>query len=505
MTASLYVPARNAEPTLSRCLDAVARLDPAPRRVLVVVDDRSSDRTLEVARSSGFEVLIQTRPGLTAARNLAFESLDVEWIAALDADVVPAPDWLGALLEARARFPRAAAISGRTEERIAGAGDLWRALMHPHHWGQFDMDNPFMVISDALFHRPSVVAVGGYREQLERYGDDSRISRDLRDAGFRLAYTPEARAAHIRSDSVLSALDLRWSYAEPRLSEQLDDLEGLRRKLERNLEYGRLAVYRGRSAEAPELVLMGILLPLHHAVRDVEAMLRRRRVIEDSLRKGVVSAVRAHAIAIADRDLRFGAYARRELRGPVGSGGLEWPRWADFLGLLEANLGGWLEECRGVLGETAAAVEKAEPVSEWVERFGAPTDFAQPGTSWPPARSVSPWPERGAAPPIVALASDLKIPPGFEHAVVLHGPELPRFEAQHVMVPALQSFAKPRALLATVLPNVSRAWLRYRPPSRISAGEILLASDVAEACAGADLGIERFETQVGDIVIEARR
>jgi glycosyltransferase involved in cell wall biosynthesis len=505
MSASLYVPARNAEPTLGLCLEAIARLDPAPRRVLVVVDDRSRDRTLEIARQSGVEVLVQTRPGLTAARNLAFERLDDEWVAALDADVLPAPDWLGALLDARQRFPRAAAISGRSEERIAGTGDLWRALMHPHHWGRFAMDNPFMVVSDALFHRPTVLAVGGYREQLERYGDDSRISRDLRDAGFRLAYTPDARAAHIRTDSVVSALDLRWSYAEPRLSDQLDDLDGLGRKLDRNLEYGRLAVYRGRSAEAPALTLMGVLLPFHHALADADAMLRRRRFVSEAQRMQSVGVLRARALAAADRDPRFGAFARSHLGAVTEGSGLGWPRWAGFLAALESNLSGWLEECGDVLGEAAAALEKPEPVSDWAERFGAPADVSQPGARWPAARSVSPWDEREATPSAEPRSVEAKLPAGFERAAIVHGPELPLFDAEQVILPALQGFRRPRAVLSALLPKVAHALLRYRPPARIAPGEILLASDVAEACAGAGLGIERFETQVGDIVIEARR
>jgi hypothetical protein len=377
--------------------------------------------------------------------------------------------------------------------------------MHPHHWGSFAMDNPFMAISDALFHRPSVVAVGGYREQLERYGDDSRISRDLRDAGFRLAYTPDARAAHIRTDSVKSALDLRWSYAEPRLSEQLDDLEGLGKKLERNLEYGRLAIYRGRSAEALELMLMGILLPLHHALADAGAMLRRRRFVSEAQRIDAVSSVRRRVLSVADRDERFGAYARRHLGDGVANCGLGWPHWGAYLDAVEVSLGGWLEECRDVLGQAYCAFEKPEPVAEWAARFGAPSEVAQPGTRWPAPRSVSPWVEREAVPSAEIARIDAFVPPGFERAATLDGPRVPAFETDQIILPALQRFTRPRTTLAALLPKVSRAFIRYRPPDRIGTGEILLASDVAEACAGAGLAIERFETQVGDIVIEARR
>jgi glycosyltransferase involved in cell wall biosynthesis len=507
MSASLYVPARNAAFTLERCLDAIARLEPAPRRVLVVVDDKSRDRTLEIARArAGIEVVLQPRPGLTAARNHALELLDDEWVAALDADVVPAPDWLGALLAARRQFPRAVAISGRSEDLIAGTGDVWRALMHPHHWGSFPIDNPFMVVSDALFHRPALLRVGGYRERLERYGDDSRLSRDLRDAGFRLAYTPDARAAHVRSDSIVSALDLRWSYAEPRLGEQLDDLDGLRKKLEKNLEYGRLGVYRGRSAGVPELVLMGVLLPFHHALRDASAMLGRRHFVSEREREVALGSLHQRLLAVARVAPRFARFVRDELGEPVTvERGLDWPAWPDFVAAVEDSLNGWLEECAQVLEAAVPAFEREAPVADWAARFGAPADPSQPAKAWPAPRSVSPWTELDGAERATGQESAV-IPGSYADAVVLRaGDAAPLTAVESLVIPALQSVSRPRAFLARVLPKAGRVLLRYRPPARVAPGEILLASDVAEACAGAGLGIERFETQVGAIVIEARR
>ena len=325
----LYVPARNAAATLEPCLEAIARLDPAPREVVVVVNPASHDGTVAIARGRrGIRVVEQRRRGLPAARNEALRALEAPWVASVDADVVVNPSWLGLLAAARARFGQAAGIAGRTEERIAGLGDLWRALMHPHHWGAHPVDGPFMIVSEALLQRERVLEVGGYRESLVRYGDDSRLSRDLRDAGHRLAYVPGARGLHVRHDDILGALDLRWAYARPRMDAWLADLAGLHTKTARNLEYGRIAVARGRAAGVPELAAAGAFLPLHHALLDLRAMLQDR---------GLAPSVIAGAVAISPwpspprsttpRDRGAPGWDAIRLGADRAPHPLPWPRW----------------------------------------------------------------------------------------------------------------------------------------------------------------------------------
>ena len=92
----LYVPARNAAPTLEPCLEAIARLDPAPREVVVVVDSASHDGTVAIARGRrGIRVVEQRRRGLPAARNEALRALEAPWVASVDADVVVDPQLAG--------------------------------------------------------------------------------------------------------------------------------------------------------------------------------------------------------------------------------------------------------------------------------------------------------------------------------------------------------------------------------------------------------------------------
>src|SRR5687768_12318952 len=67
---SVIIPAWNAEKVLPRCLDAINASSHHPHE-LIVVDDRSTDRTAEIARGRAGTVLqTQAQSGPGAARNL---------------------------------------------------------------------------------------------------------------------------------------------------------------------------------------------------------------------------------------------------------------------------------------------------------------------------------------------------------------------------------------------------------------------------------------------------
>ena len=94
-TVSFIVPALNVEATLDSCLQAIlaARSAGGVKEVLLI-DNGSTDRTVEVARRRGATVI--SAPGLTVAamRNLGASLAKGEILAYVDADCVIAPNWL---------------------------------------------------------------------------------------------------------------------------------------------------------------------------------------------------------------------------------------------------------------------------------------------------------------------------------------------------------------------------------------------------------------------------
>lgn len=89
--ASIVIPAHNAERYLGEAIESALAQDYSPVEV-IVVDDGSSDRTAEVARSyEGVAVIAQENAGPAAARNCGFAASRGEFVAFHDADdVLPA-------------------------------------------------------------------------------------------------------------------------------------------------------------------------------------------------------------------------------------------------------------------------------------------------------------------------------------------------------------------------------------------------------------------------------
>lgn len=85
---SILIPCYNAEPWLAQTLES-ALAQTWSHKEIIVVDDGSSDRSLEIARrfeSDGMKVISQENKGACAARNRAFREATGEYIQYLDAD-----------------------------------------------------------------------------------------------------------------------------------------------------------------------------------------------------------------------------------------------------------------------------------------------------------------------------------------------------------------------------------------------------------------------------------
>lgn len=93
---SLVVPVYNVAPYLSRCLESLAALDPAPDEI-IIVDDGSTDDCPQILanflpRLPGMRVIRQENRGLSAARNTGLNAASGKYLAFVDSDDFLEPD-----------------------------------------------------------------------------------------------------------------------------------------------------------------------------------------------------------------------------------------------------------------------------------------------------------------------------------------------------------------------------------------------------------------------------
>lgn len=94
VSLSIIVPVYNEEGYLSACLDSIAKQTVMPDEV-IVVDNNSTDRSAEVAKSYPFVRVVKAREqGIVHARNAGFDAAKSDVIGRLDADSVLPPGWV---------------------------------------------------------------------------------------------------------------------------------------------------------------------------------------------------------------------------------------------------------------------------------------------------------------------------------------------------------------------------------------------------------------------------
>ena len=121
---TVIIPAYDEEASIADTVRSVLAQTTPPARV-VVVDDRSTDRTAELARAAGAEVI--SPPANTGskagAQNLALDTVTTPYCMAIDGDTTLAPDAIEKLMAPLEKAPEVAAACGFVLPRRVGT--MW--------------------------------------------------------------------------------------------------------------------------------------------------------------------------------------------------------------------------------------------------------------------------------------------------------------------------------------------------------------------------------------------
>lgn len=222
-SVSIIVPCYNEEQTLAATMESLLALDyPQEKLHIIIVNDGSKDRTIDVARSYASDarvrVIDKANGGKFTAMNAALPSIDTDLVGCLDADSVVDS---GALQVIAPVFVRNADVQAVTpgilikkpETLIQHMQDAEYRLSIFNRFTLAALGSAFITPGPfSIYRTPIVKELGGWRHA--HATEDLEMALRIQEAGGLIANAPTARV-YTGSPRTLHALykqRVRWTY-----------------------------------------------------------------------------------------------------------------------------------------------------------------------------------------------------------------------------------------------------------------------------------------------------
>ena len=210
---SVVIPHLNQSCPLAACLGALGRQTLAADRFeVLVIDNGSTPLPADiVAGLPGVRLACEPHPGPGPARNRGVALAGAEILAFLDADCIPDPGWLAAILAAFAADPACYVLGGavRVFAETPGRPNLAEAfdLVYGFRQELTIARHDFAATANLAVRREVFAAVGGFAGL--SVSEDMDWGRRAKIAGFPTRFAPEAMVRHPARRS-MSDLRRQW-------------------------------------------------------------------------------------------------------------------------------------------------------------------------------------------------------------------------------------------------------------------------------------------------------
>jgi glycosyltransferase involved in cell wall biosynthesis len=193
---SIIIPAFNEENYINRCLEAIKKMNNENMDLeIIVVDNGSTDKTVEISQSYGAKVLIKREGTIASLRNYGAKNSKGDLISFLDADCIVSEDWLSKAL-----------VYVRDKERIVIGFRLsiptnsnWVAQSWDLLFSKRDTTSEvdWLPTGNIIMAREAFMVVNGFDETLESNEDYDFCFR-LRNKGHEIISCADTSVIHLR-------------------------------------------------------------------------------------------------------------------------------------------------------------------------------------------------------------------------------------------------------------------------------------------------------------------
>lgn len=201
---SIIIPALNEEKYINQCLEAIMKMDTVNMDLeIVVVDNGSTDKTIEICESYGARVLIEREGTIASLRNYGAINSKGDLISFLDADCIVSKDWLSKALE-YIRDKERIVIGFRLSipENSNWVAKCWDLLFTKRNT---TIEVDWVPSGNMIMKREAFVSINGFDETLESNEDYDFCFR-IRNQGYKIISCSDTSVTHLRPPQNLAKI-----------------------------------------------------------------------------------------------------------------------------------------------------------------------------------------------------------------------------------------------------------------------------------------------------------
>ena len=218
-TISVIIPTWNSENYLPTCLEHLSSQTNTDFEVILVDNGSCNFQAGKIPAQwlnlTINEISIKENKGFAFACNLGAKEANGKWLAFLNADAYPYPDWLEKFTEARKSLPQASAFGSyilQTDPSnfVDSTGDIYN--FSGIAWKGYNKypvsiapTKPFQILSPcaaaAFYRRDVFLEIGGFDEDYFSYFEDVDLGFRLNLYGYSCYSIPDMRVRHVGSSS----------------------------------------------------------------------------------------------------------------------------------------------------------------------------------------------------------------------------------------------------------------------------------------------------------------
>ena len=209
MDISVIVPVFNGGNTIARSISALKRQRTEREFEIIIVDDGSTDGSLQRIMGRNMRVFKQANQGPAAARNLGIEKSRGRIVLFTDADCEPLDNWIDEMVRPLLD-PQISGVKGCYLTRQKGIIPRFVQLEYEAKYERMKRYRyiDFIDTYSAGFVKRDFLTVGGFDCQFPTASvEDQEFSFRMWERGYRMAFNPNAKVYHTHSEGL-------WKYVK---------------------------------------------------------------------------------------------------------------------------------------------------------------------------------------------------------------------------------------------------------------------------------------------------